>query len=339
MEVGLNKLVSEAGAAKKSKGFQFFKKVFVIREISLLLIIIGFGIILSCLSPYFFSVANISTTAIGLASDGIIAIGMTVALVLGGFDLSVGSVMALSGVIAGALYLTGVNIWLAAFIALLGGMVCGLMNGYLIGKVKLNPFITTLGMMSIARGGSYVITQGAPLSISGMAKSFTFLGSGQVGGFPVMVLIFFLLALFMDFALRRSAPMRQVFYVGSSEKAAALSGINVSKVKMGVFFLTAFLSAIAGILTLSRFTVAQPNAGTGAELRAIAACVIGGASLNGGEGTILGAVLGVVLLALVNNALILLNVSVYWQDLITGIILISAVLIDFVTHRSSANSR
>ncbi|MGE5581038.1 MAG: ABC transporter permease, partial [Bacillota bacterium] len=117
-----------------------------------------------------------------------------------------------------------------------------------------------------------------------------------------------------------------------------LSGINVPKVKMGVFFLTALLSAIAGILTLARFTVAQPNAGTGAELRAIAACVIGGASLNGGEGTILGAVLGVCLLALVNNALILLNVSVYWQDLITGIILISAVLIDFVTHRSSAAS-
>lgn len=339
MGVKLNKQLGEAEATKESKGHQFLKKLFVIREFSLLLIIIGFGIVLSFLSPYFFSVTNISTTAIGLAGDGIIAIGMTVALVLGGLDLSVGSVMALSGVIAGALYLAGVNIWLAAFIALIGGIVCGLINGYLIGKVKLNPFITTLGMMSIARGSSYVLTQGSPLSISGMAKSFTFLGSGQICGFPVMVLIFILLVLFMDFTLRRSAPMRQVFYVGSSEKAAVLSGINVAKVKMGVFFLTALLSAIAGILTLSRFTVAQPNAGTGAELRAIAACVIGGASLNGGEGTILGAVLGVVLLGLVNNALILLNVSVYWQDLITGIVLISAVLIDFLTHRSSVSSR
>jgi ribose transport system permease protein len=339
MGMELNEAAKSTVKEQKEKGLQLLKKLLAIREFSLMLIIIGFGIILSFLSPYFFSVANISTTAIGLAGDGIIAIGMTMALVLGGFDLSVGSVMALSGVIAGALYLAGVEIWLAVLVALLGGIFCGLFNGYLIGKVKLNPFITTLGMMSIARGGSYVLTQGSPLSLSGLAKSFTFFGSGQVCGFPIMVLIFLLMAVFMDFALRRSAPMRQVFYVGSSEKAAILSGINVPRVKMGVFFLTALLSAIAGILTLSRFTVAQPNAGTGSELRAIAACVIGGASLNGGEGTVLGAVLGVVLLALVNNALILLNVSVYWQDLLTGIILISAVLIDFITHHRSAGTR
>jgi ribose transport system permease protein len=320
----------------EQKKHSFFKRLWAMREISLALIIVGFGIILSVLSPYFFSMGNITTTAIGMSGEGIIAIGMTMALVLGGFDLSVGSVMALSGVIAGALYLAGVEIWLAVLIALFGGILCGLFNGYLIGKVKLDPFIATLGMMSIARGGSYVLTQGSPLSLPGLAKSFTFMGSGQICGFPVMVLIFLVMAVFMDFALRRSAPMRQVFYVGSSEKAAVLSGIDVPRVKMGVFLLTALFSSIAGIVTLSRFTVAQPSAGNGTELRAIAACVIGGASLNGGEGTILGSVLGVVLLALVNNALILLNVSVYWQDLITGIILISAVLIDFITHRKSA---
>lgn len=313
-----------------------FGKIFAIREFTLLLIIIGFGIVLSFLSPNFFSVANISTTAIGMSSDGIIAVGMTVALVLGGFDLSVGSVLALSGVVVGALFLAGVNIWVAALIALLVGMLCGLINGYFIGRVGLNPFITTLGMMSVARGGSYVLTQGSPLSLSGLSKGFTFLGSGDMAGFPVMVLIFIIIALVMDFAMRCSAPLRQVFYVGSSEKAAALSGINVTKVKIWVFFLTSVLATIAGILTVSRFTVAAPNAGISAEMRAIAACVIGGASLAGGEGTILGAVLGAILLALVNNALILLNVSVYWQDLIAGIILISAVLIDFLTHRKSA---
>jgi len=339
MDADITKQVNEMENEAKNKKQSFLIKAFGIREVSLLLIIIGFSIVLSFLSPYFFSVSNLSTTAIGLASDGIIAVGMTVALVLGGFDLSVGSVMALSGVVAGALYLVGVDIWLAALIAMISGVFCGFLNGYLIGKVKLNPFITTLGMMSIARGCSYVLTQGSPLSLSGMDHSFTFLGSGQIFGFPMMVLVFLILAGVMDFALRRSAPLRQVFYVGSSEKAAVLSGINVSKVKMGVFLLTAFLSSIAGILTLSRFTVAQPNAGTGAELKAIAACVIGGASLNGGEGTVLGAVLGVILLAFVNNALILLNVSVYWQDLITGVTLISAVLIDFLTHRSAKDSR
>lgn len=335
METEVNNQTCEYETKRPGLIGSFFKQVLAIREFTLVLIIIGFGIVLSFLSPNFFSVANISTTAIGMSSDGIIAVGMTVALVLGGFDLSVGSILALSGVVTGALFLVGVNIWLATLIALIVGMLCGLINGYFIGKVGLNPFITTLGMMSVARGGSYVLTQGSPLSLSGLSKGFTFLGSGNIAGFPVMVLIFIVIALVMDFAMRRSAPLRQVFYVGSSEKAAALSGINVTTVKIWVFFLTSVLATIAGILTVARFTVAAPNAGVSAEMRAIAACVIGGASLAGGEGTILGAVLGVILLALVNNALILLNVSVYWQDLITGIILISAVLIDFLTHRKS----
>lgn len=314
----------------------WWRQLFVIRELTLAMIILGLGMVLSTLTPHFFSIANLSTTAVGLSGDGLIAIGMTVALVLGGFDLSVGSVMAFSGVVAGSLYLAGLNIWLATLIALVLGMGCGVISGYFIGKVGLNPFITTLGMMSIARGASYVLTQGSPLSLYGVDKNFAFLGSGYIGGvFPVMVLIFGALALLMDFAMRRSAPMRQVFYVGSSEKSAMLSGINVSRVKIGVYFLTSVLASLAGILTLARFTVAAPNAGMSSELRAIAACVIGGCSLSGGEGTVLGAVFGVILLALVNNALILLNVSVYWQELITGAILISAVLIDFFTHRSA----
>ncbi|HHT06550.1 MAG TPA: ABC transporter permease [Hydrogenispora sp.] len=332
MNPSLEKQAVQSGGTTKQKGI--LSRAFAIREFSLLIIIIGCAILLSFLTPHFLTVPNLTTTAIGLAADGIIAVGMTVALVLGGFDLSVGSVMALSGVIAGSLYLGGVNIWIAAGIALVVGMICGLINGYFIGRVGLNPFITTLGMMSIARGASYVLTKGSPLSLAGISKGFKFIGGGQIFGFPMMVLIYLLIVVIMDFVLRRSVVMRQVFYVGSNEKAAALSGINVSKVKTGVFFLTGTLAAISGILTLSRFTVATPNAGMSAEMRAIAACVIGGASLSGGEGTILGSVLGVILLALVNNALILLNVSVYWQDLITGMILISAVLVDFLSHRS-----
>lgn len=310
-------------------------RLFAWREFTLLTIILVCGAALSLATPTFLTGANLSTTAVGLASDGIIAVGMTVALILGGFDLSVGSVMALSGVAGGALYLAGWNIWTAALAGLVTGIVCGFINGYFIGKVGLNPFITTLGMMSIARGGAYVLTQGSPLSLSGLAEGFAFLGGGFVWGVPVMAVIFFAIALVMDFVMRRFAPARQVFYIGSSAKAASLSGINVARVKLAVYLLTATLAAIAGILTLSRFTVAAPNAGISAELRAIAACVIGGASLTGGEGTVLGSVLGVILLAVVSNALILLNVSVYWQDLITGIILISAVLVDFLTHRSN----
>lgn len=310
-------------------------RLFSIRELALGITIVVCGLVLSFATPHFFSVANLSTTAVGLSSDGIIAIGMTVALVLGGLDLSVGSVMAFSGVVTGALYLHGVNIWLAATVALALGMCCGLINGYFIGKIGLNPFITTLAMMSVARGCSYVLTQGSPLSLPGLDKNFAFLGSGYIAGvFPTMVVIFIVLTLILDFAMRRLASLRQVFYAGSSEKAAVLSGIDVSKVKVGVFFLTSLLASLAGILTLARFTVAAPNTGISAEMRAIGACVIGGCSLSGGEGTVFGAVLGVILLGLVNNGLILLNVSVYWQELITGVILLVAVLVDFIAHHT-----
>ena len=209
MNPSLEKQAVQSGGTTKQKGI--LARAFAIREFSLLIIIIGCAILLSFLTPHFLTVPNLTTTAIGLAADGIIAVGMTVALVLGGFDLSVGSVMALSGVIAGSLYLGGVNIWLAAGIALLMGMICGLINGYFIGRVGLNPFITTLGMMSIARGASYVLTKGSPLSLAGISKGFKFIGGGQIFGFPMMVLIYLLIVVIMDFVLRRSVVMRQVF--------------------------------------------------------------------------------------------------------------------------------
>jgi ribose transport system permease protein len=304
------------------------------REAGIILIIFIVCFILSLLTPHFLTRDNLITTAIGLSADGIMVIGMTVALVSGGFDLSVGSIMGLSGVTAGILYLEGMNIWIACIIALIVGMVCGLVNGFFIGIVGLNPLITTLGMMGIARGAAYVLTQGSPLSLFAIPKSFAFLGEGKILGIPVIVFLFFAMAIIGDFLLRRSEPIRRVFYVGSNEKAAILSGINASKVKIGVFILTATLSSIAGILSLARFTVAAPTAGLGSELRVISAAVIGGASLNGGEGTILGAVLGVILLNIISNGLILLNVSVYWQDLINGIILIIAVTFDYISHKN-----
>lgn len=304
------------------------------RETSIILTIIGVSLLLSMLTPHFLTQNNLMTTAIGLSADGIMAIGMTIVLVSGGFDLSIGSIMGLSGVTAGALYLLGMNIWIACIIALLIGVTCGLINGYFIGKIGLNSLITTLAMMGIARGTAYVITQGSPLSIFNIPPSFAFIGSGKILGIPVIVIIFAMLSLAGDFMLRTSEPFRKVFYIGSNEKAAVLSGINTAKIKITVFLITATLASIAGILSLARFTVAAPTAGIGAELRVISAAVIGGASLNGGEGTVLGTVLGVILLNLINNGLILLNVSVYWQDLISGIFLIIAVTIDYVSHQN-----
>lgn len=317
-----------------------WKKVTAFREATVILIIIVIGFILSLGSVHFFTIENLMSVSIGLSAEGIVTVGMTVALVSGGFDFSVGSVMALSGVTAGALYILGINIWIACAIALVVSMLFGLLNGFFIGKVGLNPFITSLAVMGIARGGSYVLTQGSPISLLGVPKSFTFIGQGKALGLPFIVIIFIVIAIMADFMMRKSEPLRKVFYTGSNEKVAILSGINTARIKIGVYIFVATLAGVAGILSMSRFAVATPAAGLGTDvsMKSISAAVIGGVSLSGGEGTILGAVLGLILLNLINNGLILLNIPVYWQDLINGVILISAVTIDHFSHKNRINN-
>jgi len=313
-----------------------WKKITSFREATVILIIIGIGFILSLSSVHFFTIDNLMSITIGLSAEGIVTVGMTVALVSGGFDFSVGSVMSLSGVTAGALYLLGINIWIACLIALIFGMAFGLLNGFFIGKVGLNPFITSLAVMGIAKGGSFVLTQGSPISLLGVPRSFAFIGQGEILGLPFIVIIFIVIAVMGDFMMRKSEPLRKVFYTGSNERAAILSGINTARIKMGVYIFVATLASIAGILSMARFAVATPAAGLGTDvsMRCISAAVIGGVSLSGGEGTILGAVLGLILLNLINNGLILLNIPVYWQDLINGVILISAVTLDYFSHKN-----
>jgi ribose transport system permease protein len=322
-------------APQKSSGL--LKKIFAFREASVLVSIIAVMIVLKILSPYFMTKANLTTTALGFAADGIIAIGMTIILIIGGIDLGVGSVMALSMVTVGGLTtIYHVNVWLAVVVAVALSLLCGIFNGFLIGKVKLTPLIATLGMMSMARGGAYVITKGSPFSMSGVPPAFRFLGSGSVFGIPTFVFIFIVMIIISDYLLRRSAPLRNLYYTGSNEKAAELSGINVAKVKLFAYVTCALLSGIAGILTVSRFNVTAPNSGMGSELRVISACVIGGASLTGGEGTVLGSVLGIILLNFINNGLVLMRVSVYWQDLVSGAILIAVVTLDLLSHRKKS---
>lgn len=310
------------------------KKVFAFRETPVVMVIILLSVILWIANPVFLSPANLSATSLGLAGDGILSIGMTLILITGGIDLSVGSILGVSMMTAAALF-TKLNIdpWIGAIAALVVGGIVGLINGLLIGKLKLSPLISTLGMMSVARGITFVISKGSPLSLSGANESFRVLGSGSIGSyFPVFVLIFIVLAIIADIMVRRSAIIRKLFYTGSNEKAAILSGLNTSKIKVFTYLVAGILGAVAGVLTLSRFNVAVPNTGTGAELRVIAACVIGGASLNGGEGTILGSVLGVILMNVISNGLVLLNVSIYYQDLAIGLILLVAVTIDQMIH-------
>jgi ribose transport system permease protein len=302
------------------------------REGTLILTIIGICILMSFLSPYFFTAENLRTTILSFAINGIVVIGMTIVMVNGGIDLSVGSVMALIGAVAGRLYQTGVSIWIAAPVALVIGALLGVFNGFFITRIGLSPFITTLAMLSIARGAAFVVTQGMPLSLYSMPDAFKQIGKGGVFGVPVVIIIFIILVIIADFLMRRSTILRRVVYTGSSEKAAIFSGINVRSVKMGVYILSSFLAGLGGILSIARFATATPYFASGLELQAISACVIGGASLAGGDGSIIGSVFGIALLAIITTSMILLNVSVYWQDLVSGLILLTAVSIDYFTH-------
>ena len=311
------------------------RRVISFRETSLTLIILALGLILTFATPGFLTSYNINTTLIGLSMDGILAIGMVLVLVLGGIDLSVGSVMALSNVTAGIIAMKyGLNIWLSVLLAMIVSIIAGIIIGKLITKINLNPFITTLSMMSIARGVAYVFTQGSPVSLGDISASFDWIGRGTILGIPNPVIVLLLIVGVMDFLMRKSKTFREIYYIGSNEQAAAFSGISVKKRKMMVYVICSALAGLAGVITLARFGVATPTAGVGAELRAIAGAVIGGASLNGGEGTVLGALMGIVLVALVNNALILLNVSVYWQSLVIGLVLLTAVVIDMRVHNN-----
>lgn len=317
----------------QSKLNVFIEKFKNFREGNLIIFILLVGVVMTFLSPYFLTWENIKAVMLSFATEGIVVIGMTIMLVVGGIDLSVGSVMCLAMVIAGKLFLIGMNPWLASIIALLVSAAIGALIGFFVTKVGLSHFITTLAVMGIARGACFVVTKGTPLSLFDLPPEFKFIGQGTVFGVPFVIILFIVIVVINDFMVRRSPILRKVFYTGSNEKAAIFSGININRIKIGVSVLTCVLTGLAGIIYMARFGAATPGFGTGLEMTAISAAVIGGASLNGGRGTVLGSILGVALLSIITSSMILLNVSVYWQDLIKGLILLLAVSVDEISQR------
>lgn len=317
----------------------WLKKFFAQRETGVLVILVIAIIIVQIIQPKFLNISNLRSIAISVATDGLLSIGLCLALILGGIELSVGGVAAMCCVITGYLCLNGVNVWIASLAALLAGLFVGLFNGFMISKIGLPPFIVTLGMMNLSRGVAYILTEGSPLSLSGyIPDSFRFLATGDIAGIPMLFLIFIIIAIIAGFLTKRSKVCRDIFYVGSNEKAAQLSAINVDKVKISVYVVIAMLSSLAGILSLGRFNMATPELSVGAETTAISAAVIGGTSMSGGVGSIFGTFLGIVLLKVVNSALVMLNVSVYWQDFVQGLILVVAVTIDYMSHRKKGGA-
>jgi ribose/xylose/arabinose/galactoside ABC-type transport system permease subunit len=311
------------------------------REAGIFVIVLLVGVLLTFASPYFFTVSNLQILARLISLNAIIAIGMTMVILLGDIDLSVGSVVALASVVTGfvmvrlGLDLPPVVLILLGILAgLLVGVVSGLFNGFLIIKTGVPAFIITLGMMGIARGIALVITKGS--SISGLPTQYLSLGQGFLFGVPVPVWIMLILAVATHIFLSSTATGRYIYFTGSNKEAAALSGIPVNRIKLLVFMLASTLAAVEAVIETSRMSTAQPAAGVGYELTAIGAVIIGGASFLGGEGTILGTLLGATLLGLIANGLVLLGVSSYWQTVFSGSIIIIAVALDIWRKRRSA---
>jgi ribose transport system permease protein len=312
------------------------KQIVSVREFGLLAIIALIFVVMSFASPYFLTWGNMRAILLSFSIEGIVVIGMTILLIVGGIDLSVGSVVCLSMVIGGTLFLAGFDPWTASLIAIAACGFIGFLMGLCVTRIGLHFFIVSLAFMVITRGLSLLFTQGTPQSLFSLPPAFKFVGQGSLGGVPFVIVIFIVLIALFDVLLRRSVIFRRVYYTGSNEKAARLSGIDTKRMKVMCATICSTLAGVAGVIYMARFGAATPQFGVGMELSVIAAAVIGGASLNGGSGTIAGAVLGAALLSLVTSSLILLNVPVYWQDIIRGAILLVAVTADHLLNARKA---
>lgn len=284
------------------------------------------------LTPHFLTVSNLLNVAEQTAIIAIIAAGMTFVILTAGIDLSVGSVLAFSGVVMASLLQKDAPVAVALAVGILAGFGCGTINGLLISVGRLPPFIATLGMMSVARGASLLFTEGRP--ISGFSESFRYLATGRVLGIPMPVLL--MLAVFFTawFVLTKTKLGRYTYAIGGNEEATILSGINVRLYKTLIYGICGGLAGLAAILLTARLNSAQPIAGMMYELDAIAATVIGGTSLMGGEGNVFGTLVGALIIGVLRNGLTLLNISSFAQQIIIGLVIIVAVLLDMTLKKS-----
>ncbi len=282
---------------------------------------------LSLARPNFLTLANQVNVLRQISINGILAVGVTYVLLTGGVDLSLGSLVALTGVIAARFAHPGeFAVFVPVCLGILAGACCGVVNGWIVTRGRVAPFIVTLGTMTSARGLALLASGGRP--VSNLSAAFTRIGGGDVAAVPIPILIFFGVALASHIFLRNIRAGRHLYAVGGNENAARASGLKVGRIKMMAYTLCGALAGLAGVVLASRITTGQPNAGIGYELDAIAAVVIGGTSLNGGVGGVGGTVLGALLIGVLNNGLDLLNVSSYYQQVIKGVIIVGAVWLD-----------
>jgi inositol transport system permease protein len=291
-----------------------------------LIILMLMVIVLSILSPTFLQVTNLLNVVRQISIIAIIAIGVTMTIITTGIDLSSGSVVALAGVVTATYAHSDSQIVFAIIIGLLVGALTGFINGSISAIGKIPPFIATLGMYTAARGAALIFSDGRP--ITNLSSGFEFIGGGYLLGVPVPIYIMLVIGALSHVMLKYTKFGKHVYAIGGNMQAAFVSGINVKRILIYVYSFAGLLSGLAGIVLASRLSAGQPTAGVGYELDAIASAVIGGTSLSGGLGTITGTVMGALIIGVLNNGLDLLNVSPYWQQILKGVIIVGAVLLD-----------
>lgn len=291
------------------------------------LIMIVFIIVAECLSRKFLTVNNIMNVLNQTSMNAILALALTTVILTGGIDISVGSTLAFSGAAAAWLLRAGHNTILAVIVALVIGVAIGTLNGIFISRWNLQPMIVTLATMSIFRGTTYLLTTGSPISVSNPA--FKMIGGGKLfGTIQVPIIILLVLAVIMHYILNNTPFGRHIYSIGGNEEAAYLSGVNTKNVKAAAYAISGLLASVVGIIMTSRLSSAQPLAGQSYEMDAIAAAVIGGTSLRGGQGKVVFSIVGALIIGMLNNILTLLDVSTYYQTVIKGIVILIAVMID-----------
>lgn len=308
------------------------RRIFRVREMGVLAALIVIGIVMTIASPYFLRIGNLFNILRGMSTIGIMAIGMTMVIITGGIDLSVGSLLAVSGVFTARLMYHGMFPWLAVACGFAFAIILGFINGIIVTKVGVTPFITTLGMLSVGRGLTYLFATGLRGAVASNVPlrdpGVSFLGAGYIGPVPFPVIELAVLVVIFTLFLKHTVIGRQIYAVGSNIEAARLSGVNVDRVRIFAYTITGAFCALAGIMNAGLLSTAATNAGLGNELDVIAAVVIGGASLSGGEGSIVGAIIGAAIMAVLRNAFVLLHLPAFMQTISIGVVIIIAVAVD-----------
>ena len=298
-------------------------------ELTTVIALIILMAVITIINSNFLTANNLLNLLLQVTSNALIAFGMTFVILTGGIDLSVGSILALSSALTAGLLGSGMPVTLAILISLILGCILGMMNGLLISYGKLAPFIVTLATMTIFRGATLVYTNGNPIT-KGLSDTFLFqfLGQGYIVGIPFPVIIMFIVFIVLYVLLHKTAFGKSVYAIGGNEKAAYISGVKLNKVKIIIYSISGIMASISGLIITSRLSSAQPTAGASYEMDAIAAVVLGGTSLSGGKGRILGTLIGALIIGVLNNGLNNIGVSAFWQQVVKGVVILIAVLID-----------